>query len=342
MIACALLLCLRWLLVHASLLLFLLPWSCVPLLFVAAVLVSRRPLGVRALRPACGFPLGFRGVPLRLVRPALIVPRGPRALPAVRLLPVCILPPVRRPVLPLVPPVLRPRLSLLRVVPPLLALLWFPVPLLLPPFASPALASPLAVLLPPLVRPPAPLLLLPLGRLAVAGLQRGGLSPVNAVGTREAAAETKQCGHEEAWEPPLQHEAPDAEEWELRVQLAVAYRWAARHGLAEGVCNHFTIEVVPGRFLVIPYGMQWSEVTAASLLLTSLPPGAPKARKKRHYHASGWTFYESAAAQLKQFVRERRSLHGTSRWKMSACAWKRWCCSCRKCSRKPYKMYPCR
>ena len=35
----------------------------------------------------------------------------------------------------------------------------------------------------------------------------------------------------------------------------------------EGVCNHFTAEVTPGQFLVIPYGMQWAEVTAASLLL---------------------------------------------------------------------------
>ena len=38
-------------------------------------------------------------------------------------------------------------------------------------------------------------------------------------------------------------------------------------GLSEGVCNHFTAEVSPGRFLVIPYGMSWAEVTATSLLL---------------------------------------------------------------------------
>jgi ribulose-5-phosphate 4-epimerase/fuculose-1-phosphate aldolase len=69
------------------------------------------------------------------------------------------------------------------------------------------------------------------------------------------------------WQPPRQHEAPGSAEWALRVELAVAYRWAARHQLSEGVCNHFTAEVLPGQFLVIPYGMQWSEVTAASLLL---------------------------------------------------------------------------
>ena len=84
-----------------------------------------------------------------------------------------------------------------------------------------------------------------------------------------------------SWLPPLQHEAPDAHEWELRVQLATAYRWADRHALSEGVCNHFTAEVAEGRYLVIPYGMQWSEVTAASLLLidgtgTVLKGGGPE------------------------------------------------------------------
>ena len=69
------------------------------------------------------------------------------------------------------------------------------------------------------------------------------------------------------WQPPLQHEPPDEEEWALRLELAVAYRWADRHQLSEGVCNHFTAEVRRGEYLVIPYGMQWAEVTAASLLL---------------------------------------------------------------------------
>eukprot|EP01043_Picozoa_sp_COSAG02_P052251 COSAG02_NODE_5598_length_4199_cov_9.633659_2_plen_378_part_00 len=69
------------------------------------------------------------------------------------------------------------------------------------------------------------------------------------------------------WRPPLHAEVIPEEEVELRRELACAYRWADRHGLSEGVCNHFTAEVAPGRFLVIPYGMSWAEVTAASLLL---------------------------------------------------------------------------
>lgn len=55
---------------------------------------------------------------------------------------------------------------------------------------------------------------------------------------------------------------------QIRIDLAAAYRMAARQGLNEGICNHFTM-MVPGsddRFLLIPYGLHWSEVTASSLL----------------------------------------------------------------------------
>jgi ribulose-5-phosphate 4-epimerase/fuculose-1-phosphate aldolase len=55
----------------------------------------------------------------------------------------------------------------------------------------------------------------------------------------------------------------------LRVDLAAAYRLAVVHGFHEGICNHFTL-AVPGRddrFLVIPYGLHWSEVTAGNLIV---------------------------------------------------------------------------
>lgn len=54
-----------------------------------------------------------------------------------------------------------------------------------------------------------------------------------------------------------------------REDLAAAYRLADRYGLSEGICNHLTL-AVPGRddrFLLVPYGMHWSEVTASSLLV---------------------------------------------------------------------------
>ncbi len=53
----------------------------------------------------------------------------------------------------------------------------------------------------------------------------------------------------------------------LRVDLAAAYRLADLHEYNEGIFNHLTVRV-PGRdvFLVQPFGMHWSEVTAGSLL----------------------------------------------------------------------------
>lgn len=57
--------------------------------------------------------------------------------------------------------------------------------------------------------------------------------------------------------------------WQTRVDLAATYRLCDRMGYNEGICNHLTA-MVPGsddHFLVIPYGMAWSEVTASSLLL---------------------------------------------------------------------------
>lgn len=59
---------------------------------------------------------------------------------------------------------------------------------------------------------------------------------------------------------------------QLRVDLAACFRMAARLGLQEGICNHFSA-VVPGRpdlFLVNPYGLAFSEITASSLLLCDL------------------------------------------------------------------------
>lgn len=53
----------------------------------------------------------------------------------------------------------------------------------------------------------------------------------------------------------------------VRVDLAAAFRWAVRHGLNEGICNHFSMDVGGGRFLVNPFGLHWSELTASSLLV---------------------------------------------------------------------------
>lgn len=55
----------------------------------------------------------------------------------------------------------------------------------------------------------------------------------------------------------------------LREDLALALRAAAHHGLAEGICNHFSV-ALPGdaeRFLINPRGLHWSEVGADDIVL---------------------------------------------------------------------------
>jgi ribulose-5-phosphate 4-epimerase/fuculose-1-phosphate aldolase len=54
-----------------------------------------------------------------------------------------------------------------------------------------------------------------------------------------------------------------------RLDLAASLRMAARLGLSEGICNHFSA-LVPGHpqlFLVNPYGLAFEEITASSLLI---------------------------------------------------------------------------
>lgn len=55
----------------------------------------------------------------------------------------------------------------------------------------------------------------------------------------------------------------------LREDLALALRAAAHHGLAEGVCNHFSVELpdASGRFLLNPRGLLWQEVRAEDIVL---------------------------------------------------------------------------
>lgn len=56
---------------------------------------------------------------------------------------------------------------------------------------------------------------------------------------------------------------------QLRVDLALALRAASQHGLAEGVCNHFSLELPDqsGRFLLNPRGLLWQEVFPDDIVL---------------------------------------------------------------------------
>ena len=58
------------------------------------------------------------------------------------------------------------------------------------------------------------------------------------------------------------------EEWAVRVDLAAAYRLAARHGWDDLIFTHFSARV-PGpddHFLLNPFGMMFHEVTASNLI----------------------------------------------------------------------------
>jgi ribulose-5-phosphate 4-epimerase/fuculose-1-phosphate aldolase len=55
----------------------------------------------------------------------------------------------------------------------------------------------------------------------------------------------------------------------LRRDLALALRAADHHGLAEGVCNHFSVMLPDGseRFLINPRGLHWSEVGSEDIVM---------------------------------------------------------------------------
>jgi ribulose-5-phosphate 4-epimerase/fuculose-1-phosphate aldolase len=56
--------------------------------------------------------------------------------------------------------------------------------------------------------------------------------------------------------------------WDLRQDLAAAFRWAVRLNLHEAVANHFSLAVNPEgtRFLINPNGRHFSRITASSLV----------------------------------------------------------------------------
>ena len=64
-------------------------------------------------------------------------------------------------------------------------------------------------------------------------------------------------------------EVVSAEEWQLRVNLAAAYRLVAAYGWSDLVFTHISARL-PGpehAFLINPYGLMFDEITASSLVL---------------------------------------------------------------------------
>jgi ribulose-5-phosphate 4-epimerase/fuculose-1-phosphate aldolase len=68
---------------------------------------------------------------------------------------------------------------------------------------------------------------------------------------------------------PSLKEVVSAEEWQLRVNLAAAYRLVAAYGWSDLVFTHMSARL-PGpehAFLINPYGLMFDEITASSLVL---------------------------------------------------------------------------
>ncbi len=93
---------------------------------------------------------------------------------------------------------------------------------------------------------------------------------------------------------------------QARVNLAACFRMAAKLGMHEGICNHFSA-MVPGSdslFLVNPYGWAFNEITASRLLVCDFDgrvvagDGIPEAT----------AFYIHARVHLRQ-PRARVALH---------------------------------
>ncbi|MDX1456673.1 MAG: class II aldolase/adducin family protein [Marinobacter sp.] len=67
---------------------------------------------------------------------------------------------------------------------------------------------------------------------------------------------------------PSKKEQVSAEEWQLRVDLAAAYRLIALYGWDDLIFTHISARI-PGedhQFLINPYGMMFEEITASSLV----------------------------------------------------------------------------
>ncbi len=90
--------------------------------------------------------------------------------------------------------------------------------------------------------------------------------------------------------PPKHGYSP--EEWEARLELAAAYRLAARFGWHDMLGNHFSLRV-PGttdQYLINPLGLFFEEITASSLVkldtrgnvLSDAPHGINKAGEVIH------------------------------------------------------------
>jgi ribulose-5-phosphate 4-epimerase/fuculose-1-phosphate aldolase len=103
-----------------------------------------------------------------------------------------------------------------------------------------------------------------------------------------------------------------SDEWDTRVQLAAAYRLAAKFGLTDLIYTHISARV-PGthdQFLINPHGWLFDEITASSLVKIDVD-GSPVGDERFEVNAAGFTIH-SALHQARQAAECVVHLHTTA------------------------------
>ncbi|MGE5087919.1 MAG: class II aldolase/adducin family protein [Candidatus Levyibacteriota bacterium] len=107
----------------------------------------------------------------------------------------------------------------------------------------------------------------------------------------------------------------EAAEWQQRVDLAACYRLVAMFGWDDLIFTHISARV-PGpahHFLINPYGMMFSEVTASSLVKVDLD-GRKVGDSPYDINPAGFTIHSAihAAREDANFVIHLHSINGTA------------------------------
>ena len=91
---------------------------------------------------------------------------------------------------------------------------------------------------------------------------------------------------------PLRPAASFDPHHEQRVELACAFRWAARLNMHESIANHFSMAVSPegNQFLINPYGRHFSRMRASDLLLVDARDDETARRNKALDHTA-WAIH---------------------------------------------------
>lgn len=87
----------------------------------------------------------------------------------------------------------------------------------------------------------------------------------------------------------------DSREWELRCDLAAAYRLIAHFGMDDLIYTHLSVRL-PGeqhRFLLNPYGMMFDEITASSLVAVDPDGHAIEEEEESKINNAGFTIHSA-------------------------------------------------